>query len=305
MSNGGARIKSEPGTEQHYYQPPLQGGTARAQQLAQEYAQSGGLQQRGGLALPGQRPQGLHLPAQTAQQGMQQHYMAQQHQSMQRQQAQMQQQQSHPRIKVENDSPQLNQSQFPPQPRQPNPAYAQTDGADEGLEEWQAMLAHRRANHAEHGQHADRMMRDYVMQGSSDLLSGLMVPLDEQPSHSSKKKRVSIPIGRIVVPQAGSSNPQAGTFIPQFDGVDEDEDEKPIIKDEDDENAINSDLDDPDDDPAGGIGDEDEDFGDTILCTYDKVQRVKAKWKCTLKDGVMSLSGKEWVFHKGMGEFEW
>lgn len=44
---------------------------------------------------------------------------------------------------------------------------------------------------------------------------------------------------------------------------------------------------------------------DNILCTYDKVQRVKNKWKCTLKDGVMSVGGKEWVFHKGMGEFEW
>ena len=38
---------------------------------------------------------------------------------------------------------------------------------------------------------------------------------------------------------------------------------------------------------------------------YDKVQRVKNKWKCTLKDGVLNANGKEWLFHKGNGEFEW
>ncbi|KAK4541926.1 hypothetical protein LTR36_007290 [Oleoguttula mirabilis] len=295
MTNGGTRIKSEPGTEPQYFQPPPQGGVARATQLAQEYSQ------RGGLALPGQRLQGLHLPGQSAHQAPQQQYSPQQHQQMmqqQRQQAALQQQQAQPRIKVETDSPQLNQGAFQQQPRQPNPAYAQTDGADEGLEEWQAMLAQRRAAHAAQGQQADRMMRDHVMQSSSDLQSGLMVPLDEQPNRLLNKKRRTGAAAR-------SSSTAAGPSVPQLDGDVDDEDEKPTIKDEDDENAINSDLDDPDEDAAGAINDDDEEFGDNILCTYDKVQRVKNKWKCTLKDGVMSLNGREWVFHKGMGEFEW
>jgi len=38
---------------------------------------------------------------------------------------------------------------------------------------------------------------------------------------------------------------------------------------------------------------------------YDKVQRVKNKWKCTLKDGVLLVNGKEYVFHKATGEYEW
>ncbi|KAK5121308.1 hypothetical protein LTR85_005474 [Meristemomyces frigidus] len=295
MANGGTRIKSEPGTEPQYFQAPPQGGVARATQLAQEYSQ-----QRGGLALPGQRPQGLQLPPGQNPHQAQQQYAQQQHQQqmMQRQQAALQQQQTQPRIKVENDSPQLNQGSFQQQPRQPNPAYAQTDGADEGLEEWQAMLAQRRAAHAAQGQQADRMMRDHVMQSSSDLQSGLMVPLDEQPNRAVNKRR-------RMAPSAHSSSAAAGPSVPQLDGDVDDEDEKPTIKDEDDENAINSDLDDPDEDAAGAINDDDEEFGDNILCTYDKVQRVKNKWKCTLKDGVMSLNGREWVFHKGMGEFEW
>jgi transcription initiation factor TFIIA large subunit len=27
--------------------------------------------------------------------------------------------------------------------------------------------------------------------------------------------------------------------------------------------------------------------------------------KCTLKDGVLTVNGKEYVFHKAAGEFEW
>jgi len=301
---GNVRIKTEPGTEQQYgglpngypqYAPPPQGGAVRAAQLAQDYQTAHQLP-RGGLALPGQRPQGLQLPPQQTQQ----QYSQQQQQYMQRSQAALQQQQQQPRIKVENDSPQTNQGGFhqqQQQQRQPHPTYAQTDGADEGLEEWQRLLAERRAAHAKDGQRADRMMRDVVMQSSSDLQSGLMMPLDEQPNRAVNKKRRT---DRPVPNTAATAVPS----VPQLDG-DVDEDEKPTIKNEDDENAINSDLDDTDDEGAGAIGDDDEDFGDTILCTYDKVQRVKNKWKCTLKDGVMSVSGREWVFHKGMGEFEW
>lgn len=180
-----------------------------------------------------------------------------------------------------------------------NPAYAQTDGAGDDRKEWEAMLAQRRASHAVMGKQADRMMRLYVMQTASDLQSGLMVPLDEQPNRALNQKR------RVVTcPQTGIYDSRSS--LPQLDGDAEDEDEnKPEIKDEDDENAINSDLDDSDDDGLGNIGEDEEENGDTILCTYDKVQRVKNKWKCTLKDGVMSLGGKEWIFQKGTGEFEW
>lgn len=213
-----------------------------------------------------------------------------------RQQQQLQQQQAQPRIKVENESPHLAQGAFQQQPVMPN--YSQTDGADDALEQWQSMLAQRRALGAEQMQQADRMMRDQVMQHSADLQSGLMVPLDEQPS-SKVRKRKAAPAFAI---QASSS---AAPTIPQLDGDFDEDEEKPDIKDEDDENAINSDLDDSDDDDPNQMGDEDDENIDQILCTYDKVQRVKNKWKCILKDGVMSVNGKEWVFHKGNGEFEW
>ena len=75
----------------------------------------------------------------------------------------------------------------------------------------------------------------------------------------------------------------------------EDDDEE---EDDEDEDEINSELDDHEDE-TNQINDDDDDNGDTILCTYDKVQRVKNKWKCTLKDGVLNANGKEWLFHKG------
>lgn len=316
-TNNNTRIKQEQTNGSQYndltngyqqQQPPAQGGLARAAQLVQEYggqnasASVSAMQRAGvGLALPGQqqaKPQGLHLPGGNASSPPQQQFSPQQQQAMLRQQAQLQQQQNQPRIKVENESPQLAQGSFPQQSMPPN--YSQTDGADDAHDQWKAMLAERRAMAAQQSLEADRMMRDQIVEHSTQLQSGLMIPLDEQASHKRQKRKHRA----LQTPQDPSSS-SAPRSIPQLDGDYDDEDVKPDIKEEDEENAINSDLDDSDDDAQGPLGDDEDDFGDQILCTYDKVQRVKNKWKCTLKDGVMSVNGKEWVFHKATGEFEW
>ncbi|KAH9176795.1 transcription factor IIA alpha/beta subunit [Lactarius sanguifluus] len=71
-----------------------------------------------------------------------------------------------------------------------------------------------------------------------------------------------------------------------------------------DDEAINSDLDDSDsegeEDPEEGPG-----VSDIVFCTYDKVARVKNKWKCILKDGMIHINGKDYLFAKCTGEFEW
>lgn len=83
-----------------------------------------------------------------------------------------------------------------------------------------------------------------------------------------------------------SSSAGAAPRISQLDGESDDE-----VADED---AINSDLDDPEEDE---IDNEDEDeVPQIMLCMYDKVQRTKNKWKCVLKDGVLTINGREWVF---------
>ncbi|KAK9320460.1 transcription factor IIA, alpha/beta subunit [Lipomyces orientalis] len=73
----------------------------------------------------------------------------------------------------------------------------------------------------------------------------------------------------------------------------------------DDSDAINSDLDDPEDEMNSQDDEENEDSGMIMLCLYDKVTRTKNKWKCVLKDGVVNVNGKDYLFGKGSGEYEW
>ncbi|KAL7677762.1 hypothetical protein ACOME3_003999 [Neoechinorhynchus agilis] len=42
-----------------------------------------------------------------------------------------------------------------------------------------------------------------------------------------------------------------------------------------------------------------------IICKYDKISRAKAKWKFAIKDAVMHVDGREYVFSKAYGEAEW
>ncbi|KAJ3036582.1 hypothetical protein HDV00_002542 [Rhizophlyctis rosea] len=86
------------------------------------------------------------------------------------------------------------------------------------------------------------------------------------------------------------------TKIPQHDGADDDDDD-----DDDDEVAeeIGSDLDDDEED------DEEAETEHLILCQYEKVNRIKNKWKCTLKDGIVNVNGKDYLFNRANGDFEW
>lgn len=42
-----------------------------------------------------------------------------------------------------------------------------------------------------------------------------------------------------------------------------------------------------------------------VVCQFDKIQRVRNKWRFYLKDGIMHLNGKDYVFQKATGEGEW
>lgn len=104
-------------------------------------------------------------------------------------------------------------------------------------------------------------------------------------------------------------------------GNDDDDDDDDLGSDLGaDSDAINSDLDDSDDEDSddeneGGEGDHGGANGDNdenndiekniMLCLYDRVQRVRNRWKCSLKDGVMNINGKDYVFQKASGDSEW
>ncbi|XBW36478.1 hypothetical protein QEN19_002056 [Hanseniaspora menglaensis] len=76
-----------------------------------------------------------------------------------------------------------------------------------------------------------------------------------------------------------------------------------------DNEEVNSDLDDSDDDYLNTDDDiednNNEENGNIILCQYEKVVRVKNKWKWVLKDGVVSCNGKDYCFKKATGESDW
>ena len=70
------------------------------------------------------------------------------------------------------------------------------------------------------------------------------------------------------------------------------------------EDTIGSDLDDSQDE--GDIDSEDEDENTPlILCLYEKVHRTKNKWRANMNHGIVCIDGREWVFEKGNGEYEW
>ena len=45
--------------------------------------------------------------------------------------------------------------------------------------------------------------------------------------------------------------------------------------------------------------------GNVILCQYEKVTRIKNKWKCILKDGMLHIDNKDYAFHRATCDFEW
>ncbi|KAH7027751.1 transcription factor IIA, alpha/beta subunit [Microdochium trichocladiopsis] len=182
--------------------------------------------------------------------------------------------------------PQTNQ--YPGNGTQQHP-HSQMDGADDS-EGISGILMYQTASgqQREMGRleidsllHAQISARAKAMEGG-----GFMVPL-KRTKEVGKSSQPREPMAAMMGPS-------------QYDGADDDDDLK---DEEEDEDAINSDLDDPDDNLDDD--DEDEDGGQIMLCMYDKVQRVKNKWKCVLKDGVLSINGKDYVFHKATGEYEW
>ncbi|GBP15349.1 Transcription initiation factor IIA subunit 1 [Eumeta japonica] len=92
--------------------------------------------------------------------------------------------------------------------------------------------------------------------------------------------------------------------------------------DEDEESAEERDEEEEEerDESAGGVEEEplnsgddvsDEEPGDmfdtdnVVVCQYDKITRSRNKWKFYLKDGIMNLAGKDYVFQRANGDAEW
>jgi transcription initiation factor TFIIA large subunit len=305
-NQNGPRIKTEPGMEnvgmsQAPYQNPvlaMPNATTAQQRAAQHLQNSYG--QRAAASI--NAIQGAAQPPQGGQPGMQMslHQQQQSHAIQQQQQRQMQMQQQQqqaqragqmpPQVQ-QNRGPSMTQDQYrqamaaqaqqklqsqgvvngqsPQLPQAPNPqngqpqsnlAGAQVDGGDDDAD---SVGLVKQLN--ENGEEVtmgrvdiDGMIRQKIQaMGQKMEGGGLMLPLKQASTQSKRQRKVK------------NSGPTG-----QHDGPGSDDE----LKEEDvDEDAINSDLDDPDD----GLNEEDDEEDPNshiMLCMYDKVQRVKNKW---------------------------
>lgn len=151
----------------------------------------------------------------------------------------------------------------------------QTDGAGDARDEWDTEYARRKALIRGSRGANDHLIRDQVMASQEQLeAGGIFLPLDERPTP-------------VRIRKGSKQNQTSSLSRAQGDAAGDEDDEDQV----DDENAINSDLDDSEDENALEATDEQTD--QVMLCTYDKVQRVKNKWKCTLKDGILRVDNNE------------
>ncbi|KAG2628529.1 transcription initiation factor IIA subunit 1-like [Panicum virgatum] len=92
--------------------------------------------------------------------------------------------------------------------------------------------------------------------------------------------------------------PVVATPKPRNDAGDDDDD------DDDDEPPLNEDDDDDDELDDLEQGEDEPNTQHLVLAQFDKVTRTKNRWKCTLKDGIMHLNGRDVLFNKATGEFD-
>lgn len=68
------------------------------------------------------------------------------------------------------------------------------------------------------------------------------------------------------------------------------------------DNELGSDLDDSDDDIKEG---EDESINDLILCQYEKISRVRTRWRGVLRAGIIHIGHSDYCFSRANADLDW
>lgn len=79
-----------------------------------------------------------------------------------------------------------------------------------------------------------------------------------------------------------------------------DEEDKETDTNRDDEDPLNS-----GDDVSNDESSEMFETDNVVVCQFDKITRNRNKWKFHLKDGIMNINGRDYVFQKAVGDGEW
>lgn len=120
---------------------------------------------------------------------------------------------------------------------------------------------------------------------------------------NSKSKKPRILVVQADGPLDTSDDDDDGTDENEDDDedLDEDKDDENDLEDEGgEEEPLNSEDDVTDEDPTDLF-----DTDNIVVCQYDKIIRNRNKWKFYLKDGIMNLTGQDYVFQKANGDAEW
>eukprot|EP00112_Aurelia_sp_Birch-Aquarium-sp1_P013924 Seg298.29 transcript_id=Seg298.29/GoldUCD/mRNA.D3Y31 product="TFIIA-alpha and beta-like factor" protein_id=Seg298.29/GoldUCD/D3Y31 len=322
----GQLVATDPGTGQMVYvnhHPTL----ANVQQLSAPAAQAAlAIQGTSGVATATGAPV-QHIqanPRQSAQQKQQQQQLQQiqiqQYQQYQRQQQLQQQQQQHGK-NIQQQSIQQQQQHSKHVQAQQQQQLQQQQQHGKSIQQHQ--LVQQQQQQQQHvqqqqqqQQHIQQTPGIQVLQGEpATTLFGLsanprgprvIYTQPVQPHQQNQKQRIlaSKQIIQVDGPGDSSSDDDDDNYddydqypinVESRDNLDGDDGPE-----EEEGESLNTDDDISDEDPTDLF-----DTENVIVCQYDKIARSKNKWKFYLKDGIMNLTSKDYVFHKANGESEW
>eukprot|EP00884_Botryococcus_braunii_P022333 jgi/Botrbrau1/8784/Bobra.0330s0016.1 len=129
---------------------------------------------------------------------------------------------------------------------------------------------------------------------------------NEQVGPAAKVPNLCQGMNVLAKPEPAGGPPMAGhpsylQALPQQDGADDEDNSGGKDEDEDKTEGAHSgealSADDSDED-------EESDIKNIVLAQFEKVSRSRNKWKCTLKDGVMHIDGREYLFSTAFGDMQ-
>ncbi|KAI7800306.1 putative transcription initiation factor IIA subunit 1 [Triplophysa rosa] len=127
------------------------------------------------------------------------------------------------------------------------------------------------------------------------------VQAQAQPAQQERQQQAAQPTMISQVDGTGDTSSEEDDEEDEYDEDDDEDKEKDGGEDgQVEEEPLNS-----GDDVSDGEDQELFDTENVVVCQYDKIHRSKNKWKFHLKDGIMNLNGRDYVFSKAIGDAEW
>jgi len=150
--------------------------------------------------------------------------------------------------------------------------------------------------------------------GSGFSESVIMRSAGSQPSVITSQQRPGQAHGNYNILQSDGEIGIRDSSDDEDEDDDDDDDLDDDIDDKDDEKEEEPEDEGQDEEPLNS-GDDVSDAEDSndklyevdnvVVCQYDKITRTRNKWKFHLKDGIMNLNGKDYVFQRSNGDAEW